>query len=777
MQDRFAHFFVHSPLGLMEIEAATVHPTADSARLTPPWGYFIVARLWDAAYIEEISRISGARVSLLGSVLAPDAGSKEPVVRFSKELKDWQGNTVAVLEASFDSALAAAVRRTNRNITLLLMVFFVIMGSGILLALYLSVLRPLRLVSQAVAMHEAGQLGPLEKQADEFGVLARLIAASFRQEHELYGKDEQLRAIFEAAQDCVFIKDVSLRYVQVNPAMERLFGIGSAQLIGATDEQLFGKDASRHTEEVDRLVLAGEPVSEEHIKPVKGVPLVFHVVKTPLRDAQGKVIGLCGIARDVTFRKQAEAALLEKQEQVISHQQALLSLAKVEFEDFATALKKITETASRVLQVERAGIWFFSPDRKTIICEDLYCRGLELHERGMTLEVTDYPAYFSVLEQSRVIAADDAQLDARTSAFKDTYLAPFGIVALMAIPVWHRAKLTGVFSLEHTGPKRSWKPQEQDFASAVTDLVVLELERDERRKIEQKLAEWAQRFALVASASGQITYDYEILTGKISWGSAIEKVLGYAPQEMSGGFAQWKELLHPDDRQEALERLRKAQESCAFRDIQYRMRHKNGSYVWLSDRGYFIPGADGNAERQVGVLEDITQRKLAEQCLIESEVKFRTLVELSPIAVSIHRDGKFIYVNSAGVRLLGAASSQDLVGRDSFDFVHPDVRGRASELSRKVMDTGEPLESWETRGLRLNGEEINIQLSESRIIYEGVPALQIVSIDITQRKRIEESLKRKMHELEVFVRASVDRELQMKELKKKLTQLEDTPRP
>jgi two-component system cell cycle sensor histidine kinase/response regulator CckA len=125
----------------------------------------------------------------------------------------------------------------------------------------------------------------------------------------LQESEARFRAIFETAQDSIFIKDRALRYIHVNPAMEKLFGLPFSKLIKMTDEDLFGEEAGKHIMEIDSRVLRGEIIEEEHTKPVKGVPITFHVIKVPIRDSSGEIIGLCGIARDITERKEAEKAL------------------------------------------------------------------------------------------------------------------------------------------------------------------------------------------------------------------------------------------------------------------------------------------------------------------------------------------------------------------------------------------------------------------------------------------------------------------------------------
>jgi PAS domain S-box-containing protein len=134
-----------------------------------------------------------------------------------------------------------------------------------------------------------------------------------RAERALRESEARFRAIFESAQDFIFIKDRDLRYIQVNPAMERLFGATAEELIGKTDEDLFGAEVGAEVMAMDRQVLRGQVISQEHAKPVQGVAHTFHVIKVPMRDSAGEIVGLCGIARDITARKRMEEELRRSQ--------------------------------------------------------------------------------------------------------------------------------------------------------------------------------------------------------------------------------------------------------------------------------------------------------------------------------------------------------------------------------------------------------------------------------------------------------------------------------
>jgi len=119
--------------------------------------------------------------------------------------------------------------------------------------------------------------------------------------------EERFRAIFETARDYVFVKDRSLRYTHINPAMAALFGAVPSELVGSSDEQLFDAETAGRVREVDLKVLQGQIQEHVNTSRIRGVDHVFHSVKVPLRDVGGAVVGLCGIARDISELKRSEA--------------------------------------------------------------------------------------------------------------------------------------------------------------------------------------------------------------------------------------------------------------------------------------------------------------------------------------------------------------------------------------------------------------------------------------------------------------------------------------
>ena len=134
------------------------------------------------------------------------------------------------------------------------------------------------------------------------------------------------------------------------------------------------------------------------------------------------------------------------------------------------------------------------------------------------------------------------------------------------------------------------------------------------------------------------------------------------------------------------------------------------------------------------------ERRKAEDALREAEDRYRRLVELSPEPIFVHQDTKYVYVNLAGVKLLGAADAQELLGRTVFDFVHPDMRDIIGERIRKQLDEGRPAPMMEQVYLRKDGSPVEVEVSSAPFQFRGRPAMQVIARDISGRKRAERTM-------------------------------------
>ena len=136
-------------------------------------------------------------------------------------------------------------------------------------------------------------------------------------QEEIKVSEERFRAIIENANDPIFIKNKDLSYQITNPAMARLLDLPIDRIVGRSDADLFGVDIAAATGKADQAVLSGGMFEGEFFYPVKGVPRCFHLIMVPLRTSGDGIVGLCGIARDITERKRTEEELTKYKDHLL----------------------------------------------------------------------------------------------------------------------------------------------------------------------------------------------------------------------------------------------------------------------------------------------------------------------------------------------------------------------------------------------------------------------------------------------------------------------------
>jgi PAS domain S-box-containing protein len=256
----------------------------------------------------------------------------------------------------------------------------------------------------------------------------------------------------------------------------------------------------------------------------------------------------------------------------------------------------------------------------------------------------------------------------------------------------------------------------------------------ERKRAEEALREAHQNYVTLVNSLDGIVWEADAQTFAFSFVSPqAERMLGYPLTRWTTEPTFWKEHIHPDDREWATSFCIDATRAKRPHDFEYRMLAADGRIVWLHD--VVTVGVENDQPvRLRGVMLDITERKRAEEALKESEERYRVLVEFSPNSICVHRDGKLLYVNPAGVRLFGAKNLDELVGRSVLDFIHPDSLPIVTERIRQVA-AGDTAPLVEEKFVTLNGEVRDVEVTAIPIIYERAPAAQVIIRDITERKQ------------------------------------------
>jgi two-component system, cell cycle sensor histidine kinase and response regulator CckA len=145
-------------------------------------------------------------------------------------------------------------------------------------------------------------------------------------------------------------------------------------------------------------------------------------------------------------------------------------------------------------------------------------------------------------------------------------------------------------------------------------------------------------------------------------------------------------------------------------------------------------------KREIADAQMRRERQQSEKELRESEERYRSLVEVSPDAIAVYANGRFVYVNPAGVKLIGAHDKSELIGKPVLDIVHPDYKEFVRQRVIEAMEHGKTQPLSEEKFLRLDGTVIDVEVVSVPTTFKGISAVQVVVNDITERKRVEKAL-------------------------------------
>jgi PAS domain S-box-containing protein len=356
-----------------------------------------------------------------------------------------------------------------------------------------------------------------------------MVAERKKVENALREREEEYRVLYEDNPNICLTIDKQGTVLSVNRfgakqlgyAVEELAGRPVFDICHEEDKEFFSKQLNSCFQD------AGQVFRWEFRKVRKDGRILWvkESARCVVKDGEPDPIAII-VCEDITERKQLEEILRERTERVLHYQKVLLELAKMDNNNLDYTLKRIAEADSRTLGVERVGVWLYNEDSSEIICEDLYANNRDYHEKGHTLKAKDYPTYFEALEGSRILAAEDAQADPRTREFTDGYLKPYGITSMMDIPIRLHGKVVGVLCHEHTGPKRNWTVEEQDFAASVADMVSLAFEASERKVLEDALRKSYEELEIrVQERTGELAKANEALQNEVAERKLAEEAL------------------------------------------------------------------------------------------------------------------------------------------------------------------------------------------------------------------------------------------------------------
>ncbi len=281
----------------------------------------------------------------------------------------------------------------------------------------------------------------------------------------------------------------------------------------------------------------------------------------------------------------------------------------------------------------------------------------------------------------------------------------------------------------------------------------------ERALVEEELRRNERRYRSLVLATAQVTWRADVTGEIIDEQPTWEAFTGQRPEDYKGWG--WMQAIHPEDREHLAERWRKAiaretkPPNDRYYEIEYRVRRRDGAYRKFLTRTVPVVGEGGEIREWVGICYDVTEEKAREDQLRDSEERYRSLVNVAPDTIFVHQDGKIIFMNPAGVRMLRAPSAEAVIGKPAIDLAHPEWRDIVEERIRHV-SAGHTVTTIEQQLRRFDGTSVDVELDATAFMYQGRPAVQVLARDITARRQAREQLLASETRFQLVTRATSD---------------------
>lgn len=539
-------------------------------------------------------------------------------------------------------------------------------------------------------------------------------------------------------------------FYYVSPRFEELYGIK------ATDLQRDWQVLPVHPEDLPSFVASmQQAILDQQDWSYEGRFLLatgeikwWRGASKPVRCDEGEIL-YNGILIDITQQKAMEAALQERQAALQAYlsrlriqNQALVELTRyrqVHQDDIDQMLTKITEVVSCTLQVARGSIWLYQSAQ--LILLDLYEPSLHHHSSGINRQEFE----LGILNPPPEGLGDLFTHELGKGLENPSVL--LNSSSRLEVPIRLEGQIKGILCLEPEESVRQWTLDEQNFVTAIADLISLALEAEERKQTEAILRKYER---IVSATPDHISlldrnYIYQVVNQAYlkDHGRRYEEIVGHSVSELLGP--------------EVFERVVKEKlDRCLVGEIihyqaWFEFKELGHQFMSVTYSPYLEKG------QIIGVVvnsRNLTEQKLAAETIRESEARFKAVFNNAAVGIGvIDTQGHYLQVNAKWAEMLGY-SVAELTRLTIADTTHPeDIEKSRIKVQQLVTDSSITFNQLEKRFIRKDGEAFwtNVWAAPLHDVNHNRLAIIGIIIDITQRKQLEDQLQRHLQFLETLM--------------------------
>ncbi len=319
-----------------------------------------------------------------------------------------------------------------------------------------------------------------------------------------------------------------------------------------------------------------------------------------------------------------------------------------------------------------------------------------------------------------------------------------GVTSFIISPIMNKGEVTGLVGFDTLQNERAFSPKETDVLNNLTMILanVLSRQDDEEKPFQQK-----ERLANIIDGISAGIWEWNVQTGETFYSDKYAQILGYKLDEMKGlSYENWEKITHPDDLKISNEMHEKHfRGEVEYYDCEYRMKHRDGRWIWVHDQGRVISRtADGHPLQVFGILMDVTERKESEEELRSTKQMLELIINNVPQHI-FWKDRNSVYLgcNENQARAAGLESPQDIIGKTDYDLPwNKEEAEHYRMIDQQVMKTGKAEYHIMETQLQADGRVAWLDTNKIPLFNNEGQVFGILGTyeNITERKKAQEAL-------------------------------------
>jgi diguanylate cyclase (GGDEF)-like protein/PAS domain S-box-containing protein len=277
---------------------------------------------------------------------------------------------------------------------------------------------------------------------------------------------------------------------------------------------------------------------------------------------------------------------------------------------------------------------------------------------------------------------------------------------------------------------------------AGTGILLITLKILRREVLQRGLAEERWKFALEGAGEG--VWDWDLVTDETYYSKRWGEIFGLSEDEIDRGLDDWEKRIHPEDRQSVTKNVQDYfDRKTPYYFSEYRAICKDGSYKWVRERGMIVlRHEDGSPMRMIGTLTEITERKLAQQALLESKSRLKNLIDAIPDLIWMKDvEGVYLACNTRFEKFFGKKESE-IIGKTDYDFVNEELANFFRKNDEKAVDKLGPTVNEEWITFADDGHTELLETTKTPMFNAEDQVIGVLGLghNITKRKQAEVEL-------------------------------------